>query len=104
MVSAPVGSLIAEIERFCAQPSPVAGDELAADLRELARGRNLLDLKFCDMAAAFARTDHYATVACPSPMHWLRGNPPMTSGAAADRMIVGERAPSVPHSIQITVG
>src|SRR5207245_2360024 len=40
MVSPPVGSLIAEIERSCAQPSPVAGDEHAADLRELVRGGN----------------------------------------------------------------
>src|SRR5947209_18169349 len=85
MVSAPVGSLIAEIERFCARPSPVAGDELAADLRELARGRNLLDLKFSDMAAAFARTDHYDAEGCLSPIHWLRLNCHMTSGAAADR-------------------
>ena len=104
MVSPPVGSLIAEIERFCAQPSPVAGDELAADLRELARGRNLLDLKFSEVAAAFARTDHYDTVGCLSPIHWLRLNCHMTSGAAADRVIVGERASSVPESIKAMVG
>ena len=104
MVSPPVGSLIAEIERFCAQPSPVAGDEHAADLRELARGRNLLDLKFSDMAAAFARTDHYDAEGCLSPIHWLRLNCHMTSGAAADRVIVGERASSVPESIKAMVG
>src|SRR5437879_1654515 len=104
MVSPPVGSLIAEIERSCAQPSPVAGDEHAADLRELARGRNLLDLKFSDMAAAFARTDHYDAEGCLSPIHWLRLNCHMTSGAAADRVIVGERASSVPESIKAMVG
>jgi hypothetical protein len=46
-----VRSLVAAIEDFCAQPSPVEGEQLAADLRELARGRNLIDLKFSETAA-----------------------------------------------------
>src|SRR5438309_4831336 len=100
MVSAPVGSLIAEIERFCARPSPVAGEELAADLRELARGRNLLDLKFSEMAAAFAGTDQYDVDGCLSPIHWMRVNCHMTSGAAGDRIAVGEQVESVPLSVE----
>ncbi len=96
--------LIAEIERFCAQPSPVAGDELAAGLREVARGRNLLDLKFSEMAAAFAQTDQYDVDGCVSPIHWMRLNCHMTSGAAADRIAVGERIDSVPQSVEAMVG
>ncbi|SRR5712692_1112079 len=98
-----VRSLIAEIERFCAESLPLAGDQLAADLMELARGRNLLDLKFSEMAAAFAQTDRYDAEGCFSPIHWIRLNCHMTSGAAADRVIVGERVSSVPQSIEAMV-
>jgi len=44
--------LVARIEKFCSEPIPETGPELASDLIELARGRNLLDLKFSEMAAA----------------------------------------------------
>jgi len=98
-----VSSLIAEIERVCASPSPVGGDQLAADLREVARGRNLLDLKFSEMAAAFAQTDQYDAEGCISPIHWMRLNCHMTSGAAADRVVVGERVASMSQSIDAMV-
>ena len=98
-----LSSLIAEIERFCASPSPVGGDQLAADLREVARGRNLLDLKFSEMAAAFAQTDQYDAEGCISPIHWMRLNCHMTSGAAADRVVVGERVASMSQSIDAMV-
>src|SRR5438309_10442467 len=98
-----VSSLIAGIERFCASPSPVTGDRLAADLREVARGRNLLDLKFSEMAAGFAQTDQYDAEGCISPIHWMRLNCHMTSGAAADRVVVGERYASLSQSIDAMV-
>src|SRR5260370_1335934 len=37
------------------------------------------------MAAAFAQTDHYELAGCLSPIHWIRLNCHMTSGAAADQ-------------------
>src|SRR5438876_5204949 len=98
-----LSSLIAEIERFCASPSPVGGDQLAADLREVARGRNLLDLKFSEMAAAFAQTDQYDAEGCISPIHWMRLNCHMTGGAAADRVVVGERVASMSQCIDAMV-
>lgn len=58
-VSPQLVELISTIERFYAAPIRETGAELAADMQELARGRNLLDLKFSELAAAFARTDHY---------------------------------------------
>ena len=92
-------TLVTEIERFCAGAARVAGGELAEDLREVARARNLLDLKFSEMAASFAQTDHYDAEGCLSPIHWIRLNCHMTAGAAADRVIVGERLSSVPASV-----
>ena len=87
-----VQTLVAEIERFCAAAARVAGGELAEDLREVARARNLLDLKFSEMAASFAQTDHYDAEGCLSPIHWIRLNCHMTAGAAAAPDDVARRA------------
>src|SRR5437899_12630772 len=94
-----VSSLIAEIERFCASASPVTGDRLAVDLREVARGRNLLDLKFSEMAAAFAQTGQYDAEGCIAPIHWMRLNCHLRSGASADRVVGAERGASLSKSI-----
>jgi hypothetical protein len=94
----PVLRLVGQIEEFCASPVPLAGPDLASDLKELARGRNLLDLRFSELAAAFATTDQYDAEGCLSPIHWLRQNCHMTSGAAGDRVAVGEHGASVPQS------
>jgi hypothetical protein len=91
--------LIARINEFCAQPIGETGAELGEDLIELARGRNLLDLKFSEMAAAFAMTDEYQAQGSVSPIQWIRSNCHMTSGAAGDRVAVGEQAVSVPESL-----
>ena len=98
-VSDAVVLLLARIEEFCAESLRETGPELTADLRELARGRNLLDLKFSEMAAAFAATDEYDAEGSISPIHWIRHNCHMTSGAAADRVVVGEHIASVPESL-----
>ena len=95
-----VAELVECIERFCSEPLSLTGDELARDLVALARGRNLLDVKFSDMAAAFAETDQYDREGCISPIHWIRVNCHMTAGAAADRVIVGEQAAAVPASAE----
>lgn len=91
--------LVAYIERFCAMPIPGTGPALGADLRELARGRDLLDLRFSAIAAAFARTDQYDVEGNYSPIHWIRVNCHMTSGAAADRVTVGEQGSVIPASV-----
>jgi len=99
-VSPDVVAVVAAIERFCALPIRAHGGELAGDLRELARGRNLLELKFSELAAAFSRTDHYQAEGSYSPIHWLRLNCHMTSGAAADRVNVGEHVADVTASVE----
>lgn len=95
-----VAELVECIEHFCSEPARVTGDELARDLVALSRGRNLLDMKFSEMAAAFAATYQYDREGCISPIHWIRVNCHMTAGAAADRVIVGEQAALVPASAE----
>ncbi len=103
-VSESVLRLVRQIEEFCAEPARDTGPEAAADLRELSRGRCMLDLKFSEMAAAFAATDPYDADGSLSPIHWLRLNCHMTSGAAGDRLAVGEQVASVPQSIEAMAG
>src|SRR5260370_19980186 len=52
------------------------------------------------MAAAFAQTDHYELAGCLSPIHWIRLNCHMTSGTAADRVVVGERSGDLRASVE----
>jgi hypothetical protein len=87
------------VERFCGSEHRTDGPGLALDLPELSRCLNLLQLKFSEMAAAFARTPHYDACGSYSPIHWLRQNCHMTAGAAADRIAVGEHLASAPESV-----
>src|SRR5437773_12408515 len=103
-VSESVLRLVRQIEELCAEPARATGPEAAADLRELSRGRCMLDLKFSEMAATFAATDQYDADGSLSPIHWLRLNCHMTSGAAGDRLAVGEQVASVPQSVDATAG
>ena len=103
-VSESVLRLVARVEEFCAAPIRETGPELTADLREVARGRNLLDLKFSEMAAAFAATDEFDREGSYSPIHWIRTNCHMTGGAAADRVAVGEQVERVPQTVEAMAG
>ncbi len=47
------------VERFCAAPIRASGPELSFDMREESRCRDLIELNFSEMAAAFAATDEY---------------------------------------------
>src|SRR3989440_11863168 len=103
-VSESVLRLGAGTEEFGAAPMGKTGPELTADLRELARGRNLLDLKFSQMAAAFAATDEFDREGSYSPIHWIRMNCHMTGGAAADRVAVGEQVAHVSETVAAMAG
>jgi hypothetical protein len=59
-----------------------------------------LELEFSQTAAAFAATDEYDTQGSTSPIHWIRLNCHMTSGAAADRVAVGEQLAAVPMTVE----
>ena len=99
-----VVALVARIERFYAQPARKTGPELAADLIELRRGQDLIDLKFSEMSAAFAATDEYDEQGSVTPIDWIRHHCHMGKGAVADRVAVGEQMASLPASAEAVAG
>jgi hypothetical protein len=98
-----VVELVAAIAHFCCQPVRERGPEVAADMVEVQRGKDMIDLKLSEMAAAFAATDQYDEQGSVSPIHWIRHNLHMGGGAAADRVAVGEHLKSLPESHQSMV-
>lgn len=93
-------AFVASIERFCAQPIREGGPELAVDMSELRRGQDMIEVKFSEMAAAFAATNEFDAQGSVSPIHWIRSNCHMSGGAAADRVAVGEQLSSLPQSTE----
>jgi len=98
-VATDIALLAESVERFCFAAHRSSGEELATDLPELSRCINLLQLKFSEMAAAFAATDEYDRQGAYSPIHWIRVNCHMTAVAAGDRLVVGEHLQRVPQSV-----
>lgn len=94
-----VGDVVAAIELFCSSAAFSEEQFVAADMLELSRAKDMLDLKFSEMAAAFAQTDQFASEGSLSPIHWTRHNCHLTSGAVAGRLAVGERLDDVPESV-----
>jgi hypothetical protein len=98
-----IALLDAAIDRFCEQPLPDGGPALASYLMCVRQSVDRLEVKFSEAAAAFAATDEYDQQGSVSPIHWIRHNCHMGSGAAADRVAVGERLQSLPESDQSLV-
>ena len=90
-VAPAVAQLVEQMERFCGKPIRLGGPELAADMADLRRGMDRVELKFSEMAAAFAATDEYELQGAVSPIQWIRLNCHMGGGAVADRVAVGEQ-------------
>ncbi|HXN91173.1 MAG TPA: DUF222 domain-containing protein [Candidatus Sulfotelmatobacter sp.] len=98
---APEVAILAQaVERFCLAEHRAAGHDLTHDLPEVSRCLNLLQLKFSEMAAAFAQTDEYDSQGWCSPIHWIRVNCHMGSGAAGDRVAVGEQIQNLPETAE----
>lgn len=87
-------------ERFARASHRTSGEELAFDLVEVSRCIDLVQLKFSEMAAGFAATNHYDLEGACSPLHWIRRNCHLTSGAAAGRVAVGEQIDKLPESVE----
>jgi len=104
-MGAGMASLAAAIDRFCerrlAGRSP---SDLAGELTHLRHQCDRLELEFSQTAAAFAATDEYDRQGLVSPIHWIRLNCHMGSGAAADRIAVGEQLEDLPASVEAMAG
>ncbi|TMB47146.1 MAG: DUF222 domain-containing protein [Chloroflexi bacterium] len=102
--SPPVTRLLAEVERFGAAPFRTTGPGLAIDLPQVQRCIDLIQLRFSEMAAAFAGTDEYDVQGSVSPIHWIRLNCHVGGGAAGDRVAVGEQLGHMPESGEAMAG
>src|ERR1700716_627444 len=95
--------LEAAVDRFSRAPLPEGGPYLASFLHRVQRASDRISVKFSQGAAAFAETDEYDQQGSLSPLHWIRVNCNLTSGAAGDRLAVGEQLQSIPQSHQSMV-
>jgi len=104
-MSAEMALLAAAIDRFCERPTEGRpASDLACELTHLRHQCDRLDLEFSQTGAAFAATDEYDRQGLLSPIHWIRLNCHMGSGAAADRIAVGEQLESLPESVEAMAG
>lgn len=99
-----MASLAEAIDRFCerreAGHSP---SDLTCELVHLRHQCDRLELEFSQTSTEFAATDEYDRQGSISPIHWIWLNCHMGSGAAADRVAVGEQLQNVPESHQSMV-
>jgi hypothetical protein len=99
-----MASLEAAIDRFCERRlTGRSPSDLTCELIHLRHQCDRLELEFSQTAGAFAGTDEYDRQGSISPIHWIRLNCHMGSGAAADRVAVGDQLRSVPESHQSVV-
>jgi hypothetical protein len=104
-MSAEMALLAAAIDRFCERRTDGRSpSDLTSELTHLRHQCDRLDLEVSQTAAAFATTDEYDRQGFLSPIHWIRLNCHMGSGAAADRLAVGEHIDSVPESVEAMAG
>jgi hypothetical protein len=59
-----------------------------------------MELRFSRVAAEFAASEEYEGEGCDSAVQWMSRNLKMGSGAAADRVTVGEEASRIPLSVE----
>ena len=96
-----VSELLAAIERFRQRPKANRQPtELAAELKGIRHGQDLLDLEFSATAADFGRTAEYEEQGSVSPIDWIRHNCRMSSSAVWGSMAVGEHLSELSHSVE----
>jgi hypothetical protein len=103
-VSVPMSSTVAElaaaVDVFCSRDrSGMTAEQVGFEMVHLRHQSDRLDLEFSKMASEFAATDEYRASGSVSPIHWIRHNCHMGSGAAADRVAVGDQAAGLQLSV-----
>src|SRR5260370_38285465 len=77
----------------------VSGEELRERMVRKRHAIDLMELSFAEDAAMFAATDEYDELGFVSAIDWIRFNCHMTSGAAADRLPVGQAMNRIPRTV-----
>ena len=100
-MSAPMTALASAVDLFCARDrSGLSAEQVGFDMIHLRHQCDRLEVDFSRSAAEFASSDEYVAQGSVSPIHWIRHQCQMGSGAAADRVAVGEQLPSLPASAE----
>jgi hypothetical protein len=76
------------------------GEELREQLVRKRHAIDLMELSFAEDAARFAATNEHDELGFLSAIDWIRFNCHMTSGAAADRVAVGQAMSRLPRSLE----
>ena len=85
---------------YCDGPLPIAPAEMAAELVELRRLCDRLEVRFSAVAADFAATQESDDQEALSPIDWIRHNCKMSGYAAYQRVCVGDQLPVMPQTIE----
>ncbi|HYR53468.1 MAG TPA: DUF222 domain-containing protein, partial [Methylomirabilota bacterium] len=99
-MSSAVSSLAAAVDLFCSRDrSGMTAEQVGFEMVHLRHQSDRLEVEFSKMASEFAATDEYMASGSISPIHWIRHNCHMGSGAAADRVAVGDQAAGMQLSV-----
>src|SRR3979409_410963 len=89
--------LLAAVERYRSQPAvELSGAQLGEELVRLRHVVDLIEVDCAKLAGRFAETDEWEDGGFYSPIHWIRVNCHMGSGAAWGRINVGEQLGGLP--------
>src|ERR1700694_6143737 len=92
-----VAELLSAIDRFRQRPKTNRQPaELAAELKGIRHGQDLLELEFSETTALFAKTEEYDEQGSVSPIDWIRHNCRMSSGAVWNRLAGGQHLAGLP--------
>jgi Domain of unknown function (DUF222)/HNH endonuclease len=84
--------LLAAAEGYRLLPAvELSGGQIGEELVRLRHVADLIEVEFAKLAGRFAETDEWDGDGYFSPIHWIRVDCHMGSGAAWDRIIVGEQ-------------
>lgn len=95
-------SLLADaVDAFCSRDrSGMTAEQVGFDMVHLRHQTDRLEVEFSKLASEFAATDEHMASGSTSPIDWIRHNCNMGSGAAADRVAVGDHAADMPFSVE----
>src|ERR1700694_4238838 len=89
--------LQAAVERARSRPLlELSGAQLGEELVRLRHVVDLLEVEFAKLSGRFAETEEWDDSGFYSPLHWIRVNCHLGSGAAWDRINVGEHLVDLP--------
>src|SRR5690348_4267334 len=99
-MSSAVSLLADAVDAFCSRDrSGMTAEQVGFEMVHLRHQSDRLEIEFSKLASEFAATDEHLASGSISPIHWIRHNCRMGSGAAADRVAVGEQAAGMPLSV-----